>query len=170
MNNLDSDIKSLRLQGKSCNSIYYELRSKYNVTRYEIKSRMRSLGLMMACSHGGYRPGSGRGHKYLLDGIIYDSYAELCFYLINKDKLQISKNYRSFSVNGHNYTPDFVGNDGKYYEIKSDKCNDLWGWNLRKLEGFESNLVIVTKNDLIPIISEVKLKYGEEYINSLMIR
>ena len=167
---LESDIISLRREkGLSCTRIYYTVRESYKVTRNQVKDILKDSGLMPRnLTHGGYRPGSGRGDKFLLDGDIFDSYAELCFYLKYRDSLGLKKNLESFSVGDYNYTPDFRDREGNYYEVKSSSSDDFWGWNYIKLREFDKPLTVITKEELIPVILEVEKLYSREYLSSLL--
>lgn len=149
-------------EGFSNTKIYYLVRDKYNITRGEVNKILRDNKLMVSNTHGGYRPGSGKGTKYLYEGIIYDSLSEFCFKL--KYPFMI-KNYKSFRVDNHNYTPDFYY-DGVFYEIKSYKCDDFWGWNYEKVKNFDKKLVVVKYEEIIKIVDEIKNLYGSDYLNS----
>lgn len=165
-----SEIVKLRKdKGYSCTKIHSIVRESHKISRSQVRSILIEEGLMPDnLTHGGYRPGSGKGTKYFVDGVILDSYAELCYYLKYKQTLGLIKNIESFDVGDHKYVPDFVDRNGVYYEVKSDKASDFWGWNSVKINGFEEPLVIVTKEDLVPIISEVEAEYSKDYLDSLI--
>lgn len=163
-------LKDLRINsGFSCAKIYYILREEgFKITRNQVKDILIDLKLMSPnLSHGGYRSGSGKGTKYLFDGIILDSYAELCFYLKYRNSLGLLKVKDPIKVNNYNYTPDFIDKFLRYYEIKSHQSDDLWGWNISKFQNFPYPLIVVSKQDLTSIISEIESIYGLSYLNSL---
>ena len=161
------EILRLRSLGKSYKKIYQDLKGQYQLTRSEVRLFLISKGLMRSdLTHGGYRSGSGRGSKFILDGEIYDSYAELCFYLSRDD---VIKNTDTFVTSeGHNYTPDFKSISGDvYYEIKSNTSDDFWGWNSKKLKGFDKELVIIHGLDIDRYIKSAENKYGYQYLMTL---
>lgn len=118
--------------------------------------------------------------KVVFDGIIFDSYWELCFYIYYKDKSHDIVREPAPLIYFHNneqhlYYPDFKV-DGKLYEIKGDQffkedgtmCNP---YDHSKDELFEAkhqcaiknNVIILKGVDIKPFIEYVELTYGKDF-------
>ena len=115
---------------------------------------------------GGYRKGSGRGHKGWYKGIFCDSSWELAFVIYYKEhNLPIKRctETRKYIWNNeeHTYHPDFITDDG-IIEIK--------GYNSEQwLEKYKQNIDIkvLFYNDLKKYIDYCIEKYGKKYWEEL---
>jgi hypothetical protein len=167
-NKLTNLIIYLRNRGISIERIRSFISERYHVTRFEVKTLVNRLENRKS-SWGGYRPGSGKGSKYLYDNEIYDSKAELCYKLMYPEAI---KNYEYINIQlqdneDYKYTPDFKLNDN-YVEIKSSETFDYWGWNHYKIRNFVNSgkLIVVDNREASSIVQFIESKFGAEHIES----
>lgn len=108
-----------------------------------------------------------------LDGLKFDSFWEVAFYVYHRDNNnEIIRDpcILFFTVNGkqHRYLPDFSLN-GKFFEIKSNY------WIKKQSEGSygeakfrcmqENNVTIISDKEIIPYLEYVNSKYGKNFFN-----
>lgn len=134
---------------------------------YGKKHTKETLEKLKKC--GGIREGSGKGKKGWYKGIYCDSTWELAFVINMLDNnISFERNYKKFEYNyhgeTHKYIPDFYKKDiNTYYEIKGFiREKDIFKW-----KNFKNKLIILTKNEIIPIIKQIKIKYNVKNIEDL---
>lgn len=120
-----------------------------------------------------------RKHKYIIDGLYFDSKPEIAFYIYHRDKhSNITREPKAlfyiFEDSQHIYYPDFSIN-GVLYEIKGNHFfengkminpfdrnqDDLYEAKHQCM--LENNVTIIT--DCTPYIDYVKTIYGKTYLN-----
>lgn len=126
----------------------------------ETKDILRKVAIQRGL--GGYKKGSGRGIKGWYKGIWCDSSWELAFLLKTLDEgKQICRclEKRSYIHDGKEkiYYPDFVV-EGKIVEIKGWETPE-WSSKLAS----NPDIIVMSKNDMEPILSYVKDKYGRDF-------
>lgn len=114
---------------------------------------------------GGYRSGSGRGHKGRYKGIPCDSTYELVFLIYCLDHgIEIFKNYTKFPYNWNGkiryYVPDFKLSDG-YVEIKG-----YWSEQVdAKIKDFPHPIKVLYRKDLNKEFDYVYKTYGTNLLD-----
>lgn len=97
-------------------------------------------------------------------GIHCDSSWELAFILWNElhnNKIQRYTSYFLYEYKGkqYKYYPDFIVNDKDIYEIKG-----YYSSRAKAKHEQNPNIILLLRNDLIPIIEEVEKIYGKDFI------
>ena len=114
---------------------------------------------------GGIRTGAGYGKSGWYKGYKCDSTWELAYVIYCLDnKISITRNTvgYEYEYNGkqHKYYPDFILDDGSFVEIKGY----LDEKNAAKISQFPKKLVVLGKQELLPIFQYVKETYGVNYV------
>lgn len=111
---------------------------------------------------GGYRKGSGRGHKGWYKNIFCDSSWELAFviyHIENNLYIERCKEKRTYTYKNeiHTYLPDFITNEG-IIEIKGYVTNE-------SLEKSKQNpdVIVLYEKDMKKYLEYVIDKYGKEF-------
>jgi hypothetical protein len=120
---------------------------------------------------GGYRERSGRGKSGYYKGYYSASTWELAYiiYLLDND-ISFNRNnnkYEYFDKKGNKkkYIPDFVLEDGTIVEIKGPQDKN-WEEKLKYFP-YKEKLVVLTKEDIYPIIQEIKNRYDVNHLEYL---
>lgn len=121
--------------------------------------------LKLKAHAGGYRRNCGKGKKGYYKGIWCDSSWELAFVIFNLEHdIKFERCWEKFeyTFNGQkkHYFPDFKMADGTYVEIKGYE-NELWE---AKLKQFPNALKVLKHDEMLPYLTYVKEKYGENFI------
>lgn len=132
-------------------------------TEEKEKIRVQKISLAMK-KYGGYRQGSGRGKKGWYKGFFCDSSWELAYVIYCLDNnIPIQRNTKKlkyvFDGVEKTYIPDFIISN-KFVEIKGFK-SPQWDAKLK----YNSDIVVLYKEDMKPILDYVVLTYGKDYIN-----
>ncbi len=114
---------------------------------------------------GGYREGSGRGKSGWYKGFFCNSSWELAWVIYHLDKkVSFIRNTKGFPYifeeAEHIYYPDYILATGEYIEIKGYSTSQ---WEAKRLQ-FPYKLVVLSKQEMKPIIEYVKQHYGCDYI------
>ena len=131
--------------------------------------RIQSFRLKQSIYHtcGGKRSHSGRGKQGRYHGIWCDSSWELAWVIYQEEHQIKFKKYHGyfeyeFEGQKHKYYPDFELEDGTIVEIKG-YWSKQWQAKLDQLPK-DRKLLILGKNEMIPILEYVKVKYGDNFI------
>ena len=131
--------------------------------------RIQSFKLKQKYFHtcGGKRIHSGRGKQGRYHGIWCDSSWELAWVIYQEEhhiKFKKYHGYFEYEFDGktHKYYPDFEFEDGTIVEIKG-YWSKQWQAKLDQLPK-DKRLLILGKNEMIPILEYVKTKYGDDFI------
>lgn len=111
---------------------------------------------------GGYRLGSGRGHKGWYNNIYCDSSWELamvCYYIEHNMNIKRCKEKRTYIFNGetHSYYPDFITDTG-IIEIKGFTTEQ---WKAKNLQN--PDIKVLYHKDVKVYLDYVIEKYGETF-------
>lgn len=120
---------------------------------------------------GGYRRGAGRGKKGWYKGYWCDSSWELAWVIYHIDHgCQFTRCTEHFlyTFNGkqHKYFPDFKLDNGSYVEIKGWDTGNL----AAKLRAVPGEIILVTKEEMRPILTFVVTKYGRDFVRLYSVR
>lgn len=159
----NKDIKYCKICGKQ---LYYGCRTNYCNEHYHSSIEYRNKISETAKLHnnGGYRNGSGGGHKGKYDNINFDSSWELAFYIYYKEhdlfiKRCTNENVRKyiFENKEHTYIPDFITNEG-IIEIKGYNTNQSEAKRIQN-----PDIKFLYKDDIKIYLDYVIDKYGKDF-------
>ena len=148
---------------------------KYCSTEFDLRKRnskycseeCKEKWLKENVKYGGYRKGSGRGHKGFYKGFFLDSTWELAFliyHLDNNSNIKRCDKKLEYEFDGekHFYNPDFEI-DGIIYEIKGFKTNITE----EKLKHLPENSKVLYYDDMLFYINYCKDKYNVKHLEEL---
>lgn len=145
-------------------SKYYITTSTGRGSTHELEElrKQRISKTMKEHNCGGYRKGSGRGHKGRYKNIYCDSSWELAFlyyHVYHNLRIERCKEFRTYIFNGvtHRYLPDFITDDG-IIEIKGYKTEQSEAKRIQN-----SDIIFLYEHDLQKYIDFVVDKYGKEF-------
>lgn len=150
---------------KYCNKEFTILTTK--CSRVYCSNECKEKWLKENVKWGGYRKGSGRGHKGHYKGFFLDSTWELAFliyHLDNNSNIKRCDKKFEYEFNGekHLYNPDFEI-DGIIYEIKGFKTNITE----EKLKHLPETSKVLYYDDMLFYINYCKDKYNVKYLEEL---
>lgn len=118
---------------------------------------------------GGYRQGSGRGHKGKYRGYYCDSTYELVYVIYNLDhniKFDRCPISYTYTINGieHQYHPDFILEDGSLIEIKGYHTSTV---DVKLASVTDRKIRVLYEKDLQYAFDYVKNTYNYNHIEDL---